>query len=225
MYRAIIFDFNGVVVDDEPIHYLMFQKICEEEGVTLNKQDYYQYFLGYDDHDCLMAIYKFYQKDLTETDCLALIHKKEKYYKDYIDQQLIFVPGVVDFIEKISNKYYVAVVSGALRSEIEYLLAKANLLKKINVIVAAGETSKGKPEPDPYLKALHLLNRDFVQASDVLLANECLVFEDSPWGIVAASKAEMSCVGVMTSYPAADLKPTLACIKDFKDEKLIDMVG
>ncbi|MBI3541078.1 MAG: HAD family phosphatase, partial [Deltaproteobacteria bacterium] len=118
-----------------------------------------------------------------------------------LKSQSLLLPGAKEFIEHMSSQYYLAIVSGALRSEIEMILETAGLKKKFHVIVAAEDVSQGKPRPDGFILAIRLLNRDHVPPSEILLSEECLVIEDSPWGLEAAKLAGVKSLALLTSYP------------------------
>jgi HAD superfamily hydrolase (TIGR01509 family) len=213
--RAVLFDFNGVIVDDEPVHFKLFQKVLAEEGVDLKQETYYQKYLGMDDKDCFKAASKDLGKKFTETKLQELIDRKAKYYLSEMKQNPPFVPGALELLKILGETHFIAVVSGALRSEIEMLLKQGGVAGEVSVIVAAGEVSKGKPDPEGFLKAVQMLNRDCVASSERLLPEECLAVEDSSWGIEAARKAGLACVALTTSYKEKDLPGAVLYLKDF----------
>lgn len=217
MFRAVFFDFNGVVVDDEPVHFELFQKVLADIGVKLDREHYYRDYLGMDDHDCLLTAARDAGRELSEFEIGQLTEQKAKAYEARMQQAPPFVKGVKEFIQSLAKEHYLAVVSGALRPEIEMLLRRAEILDLFSVIVAAGEISHGKPSPEGYQKAFDLLNRDFIPTHQMLLPAECLVFEDSIWGIQAAAAADMSVVGVTSSYSAAELPGAIEYIQDFHE--------
>lgn len=216
MFRALFFDFNGVVVDDEPYHLASFQKVLKEQDVDLKKEDYYAHYLGMDDHDCLQAAAKDQGKELSEEVIHQLIEKKAIDYEASIHGAQPFVPGVIDFIHAVGKDYYLAIVSGALRREIEMFLELGEIYNSFNVIVGAEDVQHGKPDPEGYQKAFDMLNRDHIPQHQMLLPNECLVIEDSIWGIQAAHGAEMSALAVTTSYKKQELPGALSYIKNFE---------
>ncbi len=204
--RAILFDFDGVLADSEPIHYRFFREVLADEGIPLVWSDYQRRYLGLDDHACFEAVYRDSQKKLTPDKLRLLIEKKNRALLDDVSGRLVILPGVKELIARIREKYYLAIVSGALNSEIETMLNGAGLLESFRVIVGAEDVSRGKPDPAGFLTAVKWLNRDHIPESEILLPAECLVVEDSPWGIEAASRAGIPCVAVTTSYPAGKLK-------------------
>lgn len=216
MIRAVFFDFNGVIVDDEPLHFRLFQKVLAEEGLKLSQDRYYERYLGMDDFDCFRQASADLGKKLGETQIQGLIDRKAVYYQKEITANAPFVPGALKLVQALGKTHYMAVVSGALRSEIEMLLKQGQAQQCFSVIVAAGEISQGKPHPEGYQTAMELLNRDYVASSERLLPEECLAIEDSHWGIEAARAAGMACVGVTTTYSEQELPGALFCLKDFQ---------
>lgn len=216
MIRAVLFDFNGVIVDDEPVHLRLFQKVLKEEGVDLAKQDYYAKYLGMDDFDCFAAAAKDAGKPKAEAKIQEMIARKSKYYDEEMATNTPFVPGVLDFIRALAPTYYLAVVSGALRREIEMMLTRGQVRDAFSAVVAAEDIEHGKPDPEGYDKGMQLLNRDYVASADLLLPAECLVFEDSIWGIEAATAAGMPAVAVTTSFAPSALPGAKQYIQDFQ---------
>ncbi len=206
MLRAIFFDFNGVIVDDEFLHCSLFQKTLARQSIALSKEDYYQKYLGYDDHDAFGTVLKDQGKKVEESFLNQLIQEKAKYYQEEIQKQDLFIEGSVDFIKKLSSKYYLGIVSGALRSEIEAWLERGKIRDLFQILVGAEDVKRGKPNPEGYLKALDAVNRDYVSSSEIVLPQECLVIEDSIWGIEAAHDAGMKCLALATSYKASELQ-------------------
>ncbi len=215
--RAILFDFDGVIVNSEPIHLEKLQLLLSEEGILLTKEDYYKNYLGYDDRDCLHNVFKDQGKSLSEEKKQSLIHRKEEMVLEAFRRGEILVPGVKEFIEKVSNDYYLAIVSGAVRSEILAILETCKLKPYFRLVVGADDVSHGKPAPEGYQKAIRLLNRDFVPTSEVLLPGECLVIEDSPWGLRAGHETGCVCVGITNTYEADRLEPAHFVVRDYKE--------
>ncbi|HEX4945101.1 MAG TPA: HAD family phosphatase [Blastocatellia bacterium] len=203
--KAIIFDFNGVIVDDEPLHLELFRKVLREEGIFLSDEDYHEKYLGYDDRGCFTAVLC----DNARTPDAAsdmfiheLIERKAEYYRQAIQERMLLFPGVVELVRRCAAAYPLAIASGALRSEIEFVLERGAIREYFPVIVAAEDVSECKPDPEGYLKALEQLN---ATRSDVIAAHECLVIEDSIAGIEAAKAAGMKCLAVTNSYKAEEL--------------------
>ncbi len=204
MLRAVIFDFNGIIVNDEPIHLEMLQKVLEEEGISLSSEDYYARYLGFDDRGCFKAAFQERGRALDETRLGELIRRKAVYYQEAMERGLTAFPGVDRLIRALSSRFPLAIASGALRSEIESILAAMNLKNLFQAIVSAEDVQAGKPEPEIFITALARLN-ETVARGEVLRPSECLVIEDSREGIRGARRAGMKCLAVTNSHPAAEL--------------------
>ena len=201
MLRAVIFDFNGIIVNDEPIHFRLFQRVFAEEGMTLTEEDYYTRYLGFDDRGAFEAGYRENNRALPSDKLAELIARKAVYYQQAIRDHVEIFPGVKHLIASLSKNLPLAVASGALRSEIEAILTTAGLIGEFAVIVSAEDVSHGKPEPEIFLKALAGLN-DKAPTQTPIAAADCVVIEDSKEGIKGARRAGMKCLAVTNSHPA-----------------------
>jgi beta-phosphoglucomutase len=212
MLRAIIFDFNGILVDDEPIHFDMFQKVLFEQGLSLTREEYYARYLGMDDRGCFQAAFRDRGRALDEATLAALIQRKAVYYRNEIQQRLTVFPGVKQLIPKLSASYPLAIASGALRSEIEMIMQTIGLIKYFQVIVSTEDITEGKPSPEIFTKALTLFNQHNADAKPIRPA-ECLVIEDSKEGILGARRAGMKCLAVTNSHPKTELTEADAVVE------------
>jgi len=217
MLRTIFFDFNGVLVDDEPLHFKLFQKVLAPLGIELTQKNYYENYLGYDDHDCFTAVLTDFGYASDEALIQKLTVQKNQYYLEEVRAKDLFIPGSIDFAQKMAKRFFLGIVSGALRGEIEAWLQFGKIESLFQTIVSANETKRGKPHPEGYLRALDDLNRDCVAPSEIILPQECLVIEDSLWGIEAAHSAGMKCLGLATSYPPEGLKTADWVAKNFAE--------
>jgi len=216
MLRAIIFDFNGVLVDDEPVHLKLFQRVLREEGISLTARDYYARYLGMDDRGCFKAAYQEHGRKLDNAFLAELIRRKARYYREAIEEGILFFPGVKELIPTLSSRFPLAVASGALRTEIETILHALGLKKYFRAIVSAEDVSEGKPNPEIFIKALGLLNKRNSTGRPIL-ASECLVVEDSKEGILGARRAGMKCLAVTNSHPAEELGEADAVVKSLEE--------
>lgn len=210
MLRAVIFDFNGIIVDDEPIHFELFQKVFAEEGINLTKEAYYARYLGFDDRGAFSFGYHEHNQPLSHDKLMELIERKAVYYQEAIRNHVAIFPGVKTLIMKLAESLPLAVASGALRNEIETILTTAGLIDYFKAIVSAEDVERGKPEPDIFLKALAALNG---QNGNPILASDCVVIEDSKEGIKGARRAGMKCLAVTNSHPAELLNEANAVVK------------
>lgn len=205
--RAIIFDFNGVIADDETPHLLMFQQALREEGLALTTEEYYGTYLGMDERNCLAALIQ-KAKGTRDPACEQRVHdRKVALFRDYTaTHQPELFPGVVDFVRQAKGRYRLAIASGGTREQITHALKGTPIEKDFAVIVAAEDTTIGKPDPAIYLLTLSKLNDATPKPEPPLKAAECLVIEDSLAGIQSAKATGMIVLGVATTYPAEALK-------------------
>ena len=215
MLRAIIFDFNGILVDDEPIHLKMFQKVLSEEGVSLNEKDYYERYLGKDDRGCFKAAFHDSGRELEESTFQEMIRRKAVYYRECIEKEMRVFAGVRELIPLLSPRFALAIASGALRSEIELILDSIDLRKHFQAIASAEDVKEGKPSPEIFRKALSILNQ--TRTDNPILPPECLVIEDSKEGILGARRAEIKCLAVANTYTAQELKQADAVVKSLEE--------
>lgn len=202
MLRAIIFDFNGIIVDDEPIHFRLFQKVLGEEGIELTEEDYYARYLGFDDRGAFVAGFRDNHRPLDNRKLDELIERKAAYYQLAIRDHVAIFPGVRRLVADLAQTHPLAVASGALRHEIETILGTAGMRDHFRAIVSAEDVERGKPEPEIFLKALAALNSR--ERNDrAIQPNECVVIEDSKEGVRGARRAGMRCLAVTNSHPAS----------------------
>ena len=200
MLKAILFDFDGVLVDTEPLHLQAFQTVLAEEGLALNERDYYAKYVGLDDKGCFQAVLSDHSPAVTAAMIQRLVERKAKLLLEHLKTNLSVYPGIADFMAMTAQHYRLAIVSGALRHEIEFSLEAAGIRKQFQHITAAQDVQNGKPDPEGYLHTLAVLNRQ-----SPVTASECLVIEDTIHGIQAAHAAGMRCLAVSNTFPATEL--------------------
>lgn len=220
MLRAVIFDFNGIIVDDEPIHFELFQKVFAEEGIGLTQQAYYARYLGFDDRGAFSFGYREHKRPLDDAKLAELIERKARYYQEAIRNHVAIFPGVKKLVGDLAESLPLAVASGALRNEIETILTTAGLIGHFKAIVSAEDVERGKPEPDIFLKALALLNN---ANGSAILANECVVIEDSKEGIKGARRAGMKCLAVTNSHEPELLGEAHGIVKSLTEVTLASL--
>lgn len=202
MMKAMIFDFDGTIADTETHHLRAYQQVLLGEGVELCDEDYYASYLAMNDRDCLRTVLQDRSIQIGPEKLADLCSKKADYYGVFLRNHPPFFPGVVAFIREMAVRYPLAIASGALRDEISFILEGADLADAFVGIVSAEDVTNGKPDPEGFVKALAIINRG---ADGTILPAECVVFEDSIHGIVAAHAAGMRCVAIANSYPASSL--------------------
>jgi len=195
---AIIFDFDGVIADTEPLHFAGFRQTLAEIGIGLSESDYYANYLGYDDRGCFMAALAAHQRSIDPSAITHLMQRKAQAYLESVKDHLVIFPGVREFVRDAAAAYPLAIASGALRHEIEVILEQAGLRKEFLHITSAEDVTRGKPDPQPFLNALDALNRKRLEPP--ITAASCLVIEDSIPGIRGAKSAGMKVLAVANTH-------------------------
>ena len=203
---AVIFDFDGVLADTEPLHCRAFQFAAATIGQSLSPDDYYRQFLRLTDRECLAELCRRGQVAPTAATLDSLLQRKRSRYAQLLDDATLFA-GMEEVLRKLREVTVLAIASGAFRDEIDVVLAGAGVADRFAVIVSAEDVQAGKPAPDGFLCALRRINADRTAASRAaaITAAQCVVVEDSPRGIAAAHAAGMRCIGVMTTQSRAAL--------------------
>jgi beta-phosphoglucomutase len=209
---AVIFDFNGVLVDDESLHYSLFSEVLAKEGVELTLKEYVERYLGYDDRKCFETVLFDSQRPFDTEYIDGLIAQKARRYTEVASEGLRFFPGAGETLGAVAARWPVAICSGALRAEIDYSLKLLNRLDQVAVIISAEDTKRCKPHPEGYQLVLTAL-RNHTKVATVsrakaltdLAPTNCLVVEDSLAGIVSAKSAGMWAIGVPNTYSAEQL--------------------
>jgi HAD superfamily hydrolase (TIGR01509 family) len=206
MIHAVIFDFNGVLVDDEDVHFELFREVLAAEGMPLTAEDYHERYLGYDDRGCFAAVLGDHGRTADPALLDDLIARKGRRYVEVAEAGLRYFPFAAETLDAVSARWPLAICSGALRSEIEYALNRLDRRGHVRAIIAAEDAHKCKPDPAGYLQALDALRSLGEGRAAGLRADECLVVEDSLAGIISAKGAGMKAVGITHTYTAAQLR-------------------
>ena len=193
MTSGILFDFNGVIVDDESQHCDALIATLSEYGYTLDRDAYYRDYLGFDDRECFRFTFERMNRPVDEVALREAIAQKHAEYERSIRASMRLVPGVADFIENAAlDGFQLAIVSGALRSEIDLVLQLSGLGAHFAEIIAAEDVGACKPDPQGFIRAREQLD---------LPAKRCVVVEDSIPGLTAARAAGLRCAMLATSHP------------------------
>jgi HAD superfamily hydrolase (TIGR01509 family) len=205
MIRAIIFDFNGVIADDEAPHVACFCRSAAEAGLSLTIEEYYGTYLGMDERTCAAALLAQRDGAVSEALLQSIIERKAGLFHAYMAQHRpTLFPGIADFVAAAKDHYRLAIASGGRREQIRYALAGTPIEHEFDPIVAAEDCGIGKPDPAIYLLTLDKLNH-LDGAAPSLSADQCLVIEDSLAGIRSAKASGMRVLALATTYPAEKL--------------------
>ena len=203
--RALIFDFNGVIADDEATHVLAFQQALKEEGVSLTKKDYYGTYMGMDERNCTIALLTELTGACDHSRVKRIMDRKAVLFMDSAGKQKPpLFPGVVEFVKEAGKRYSLAIASGGRREQIDLALVDTPIHHDFAVIISAEDTGVGKPDPAIHTLTLKRLNARESMSTTILPAH-CLVIEDSRAGIQSARDAGMKVIGLATTYPPQQL--------------------
>lgn len=219
--RAVIFDFDGVIADTEPLHFEGLRRTLAAIDIPLTESDYYAHYLGFDDRGCILEALRLNQRPTTEPIVRDLMQKKAAAYLASIQDHLVIFPGVREFVEEAAAAYPIAIASGALRPEIELILEQAGIRKAFRHITSAEDVTRSKPHPEPFLHALAGLNRQ--QTSLAVAPDACLVIEDSLPGIRAAKAAGMTVLAVTNTHTVQDLHEADAISPNLREARLAEL--
>ena len=205
--QAIIFDFNGVIADDEGPHVRCFCQALEEFGLRLSVADYYGTYLGMDERTCTVLLLTARDGRSEETVVRRIQERKAELFRQHtVTLKPPLFPGVIEFVTAARGLgCHVAIASGGRREQIDRALEGTPLQPVYEVIVSAEDCPLGKPDPAIYRLALARLN-DGLRGESPLQPGDCLVIEDSQAGIRAARAAGMPVLGVATTYRPEQLQ-------------------
>jgi beta-phosphoglucomutase len=200
--QAVIFDFDGVIADSEPLHFRAFQQALAEDGLELSPKEYYARYLGYDDVGMFQAFGEDRGVPMDGARVVELVARKGAKLQAMLSAGSVLFPGAVEFVRTAASAVPIAIASGALRHEIDEVIEAAGVADLFSTIVASGDTPESKPSPAPYRLAFERLRDATGTALD---PRRCVAIEDSRWGLESARGAGLRCVGVTNSYPADEL--------------------
>ena len=223
MLRAVIFDFDGIIVDSEPLILKLTQQMAALEGWTVNDEEYYRDYLALDDRGIIEHLYASHGQPLDTARRDELVAWKSQRYQDIIRDGLPAMPGVVEFVTELANHYPLAIASGSLRVEIHYLLTKLGLREKFSVLATADDCQLSKPDPEVYLLALSRLRALPEFRDRPLQSEDCLAIEDAPLGIVAAQAAGFKCLALAHSRPPGELQHADLIASEFANVDMRDI--
>jgi beta-phosphoglucomutase len=198
--RAVIFDCDGVIADSEPLHLRVFQAVLAPRGITITSTEYVERYLGLDDRGVFTEVLRVHGGTPTADEVAALVAEKARRFRSVLAAGVRIYPGVAAFVRSLAG-IPLAVASGALREEVELVLARAGIREAFAAVVAAEDVAAGKPDPEGFLRALAALEGE----AGAIVPDACLVVEDSTAGVEAARRAGMRCLAVANSYSAAQL--------------------
>lgn len=202
MIQAVVFDFDGVIANSEPLHFRAFRDVLATCGLSLTERDYYDNYLGYDDVGAFRAVADDQGAPMGDAEIAALVARKAVLLEAFeLDTSVLFA-GARAAIHRMAAAGPIAIASGARRAEILRVLEQERLTSLFRVVVGAEDTPLSKPAPDPYLLAVSLLADEI---GEQVRPAACVAVEDSRWGLESARAAGLKTVAVTHTYRADEL--------------------
>jgi HAD superfamily hydrolase (TIGR01509 family) len=211
---AVVFDFDGVLANSEPLHLSAYQQVLSGLGITLERDEYYERYLGYDDFGALRVMSDTRGLEWSDDQISALVAAKTVVFDEVLATTDVLYPAARNCVEQLAQHFPLGIASGALKHEILAILRASGLDHHFRFVVAAGDTPASKPAPDPYRRAAEL---------HAVPASRCVAIEDSKWGIESAKSAGLRCVGITHTYGADALAAADAVIHSL-DEFTRDLI-
>lgn len=197
---AVIFDFDGVIVDTEPLHYRAFQRILEPLDLGFTWEQYVETYMGFDDRDAFAEAFNTKGQQISHEELTRLITSKALIFQEVIRDGVTPYPGVVELITALhSAGVPLAICSGALHSDIMPILEMLNISDCFGIVISADDVAKSKPDPECYRLAYEKLSARCSWAA--ITQSSTIAIEDTPAGIAAAKGACLQVVAVTNSYP------------------------
>ena len=212
MIKAIIFDFDGVIFDSEPLHFEACYIVFKKYGITLDYDEYFAHYVGLSDKEIFPKVLSTHQMPLQQDEINQLIEMKIDTYYEIVNTKndLHPIDGIHEFLAMTHQHHLkIAICSGSKRKEIDIALLKlsnGSLKKYFQIIVTIDNLSQGKPSPEGYLYTAKQLN---------IHPKNCLAIEDSPHGIKAAKAANMEVIALLTTSSVDKLSQADKIVKDF----------
>jgi beta-phosphoglucomutase-like phosphatase (HAD superfamily) len=220
MLSAVIFDFDGIIVDTEPLHYKAFQDVLTPLGLAYSWDEYLRRYIGFDDRDAFREAFHAYGRDIGDRELKVLIEDKGAAFQRAISAGMEPYPGVVELIRSIAGNLPLALCSGALPGDIHPILRQLRIESAFDAIVTAADVAASKPDPASYALAVAKL-RDVFPGKKIV-AGECLAIEDTPAGITSATCAGLKAMAVTNSYPEERLDGAYRVVSSLSG---IDLAG
>ena len=202
--EAVLFDFDGILVDSEPMHHRAFTEVLDPLGMGFPWKEYVEIYMGFDDRDAFREAFRARGIDLDEENLAKLVAAKSRAFQDGIRNGVTAYPGAVAVIESLhAAGRPLALCSGALRSDIDPILAQLGVARRFGVIVSTDDVRRSKPDPESYALAFARLSERY--AALPMVPEKSVAVEDTPAGIRSAKGAGLRVLAVTNSYGAGEL--------------------
>ena len=206
MIKALLLDFNGVIIDDEAIQMRAYQEILAKEDIALTDEDYYS-SLGMDDMTFVAAAYERVGKQPETNKVFEITQAKTQKWREVVAENVPLFEGIENFVRKMSEEFALGIVSMAKREEVLHILEKTGLTNCFSIIISAEDVANPKPDPQCYRDGFRLIDLDRIAKGHLPMTHgECLVIEDSPPGAAAGKAAGLPVLGVTNTVSANELR-------------------
>jgi len=220
MPKAIIFDFDGVIVDSEPLHYQAFVLVGKSLNFEMTWEQYLNQYIGFDDRDAFrymlaQAIEGGYTPDIENVNKTIdeLIEKKRLAFEAIAETGTAAILGAVELIEEAADAGLpIAIASGAVHADIEQMLRLLDIRDQFDIIVAADDVEHSKPDPTTYAMAFEKLAAKYPDAA--LTPDTTLAIEDTGAGLQSAIGAGLQTLALTTTSPDKVLQDADRVVED-----------
>jgi beta-phosphoglucomutase len=202
--EAVIFDFDGILVDTEPMHYEAFLKVLEPLEMGFPWKKYVEIYMGFDDRDAFREAFRAKGIDLDEANLARLVATKSEAFLPGLRDGVSAYPGVVSLVESLrATGCPLALCSGALRSDIDPILGQLGIARCFDVIVSTDDVRKSKPDPESYALSFRKLSERY--PASLTVPGKSIAVEDTPAGIRSAKGAGLRVLAVTNSHCPEEL--------------------
>jgi beta-phosphoglucomutase len=216
--HAVLFDFDGVIVDSEPTHLRAFQRAARSEGIDLTPEQYYRHLIGYDDLGAWRRIFDLHQRADDEVAIQRAMQRKFVEMRELLDHgEVVPLPGARELIDALRDRCGLAICSAAVREEVMTMLGSIGLLNRFSVVTCAEDVESPKPDPSGYLLTLRLLSE---RIDRPLRPQDCLVVEDAPAVVQSVRSVGFRVLGVANSHPVSALTHADWAVESLRHEDL-----
>lgn len=204
--KAIIFDLDGTLLDNNEVHLKAWKKYLKESQMEISDEDFKKYISGRTNKDAVAHLYK---KELTEDEASKYYLKKEEIYRKLYEIDIVPIAGLLRFLKDLDrHNIAMAIATSGIQVNIDFMFTHVPIKKYFKKIISSADISKGKPDPEIFLKTAKSLHTS---------PENCIVFEDSIAGVFAGKSAGMKVVALTTTHTAEEFKNADLIIKDYTE--------
>jgi len=210
--QAVVFDMDGVLVDNTHFHNESWQMFCRDHDIKLSKEELSRFTIGRTVKDVFRD---WFGQDISDDQIEQYREEKERYYRKIFRPNLKSTPGLMSFLNYLrEQKISMSIATSGHPENVDFIVDGLKIREYFSAIINSDDVTRGKPDPQVYLLAAERL---------CVNPEDCLAVEDTPVGVESAKNAKMKCLAVLFSYSRDDLKQADYIIKDFTefDKKLL----